>query len=118
MLLSYSFMSATIPALKGFISGFITGGMGYTGDMSTSGGGSGNGNSYKMLRLDSKGKAVAEGLVPRGYPNSAVYVSSIPFGAEGGQESRSRRATGENESIASESSQRIIIRKERGATRD
>jgi hypothetical protein len=117
MLLSYSFMSATIPALKGFMSGFLTGGMGYTGDMRTGGGSSGNSNSYKMLRLDSKGKTITEGLMPKGYPNSVAYVSSIPFGAEGGQESRSRRATGENESIASESSQRIIIRKERGATR-
>ena len=111
-------MSATIPALKGFMSGFITGGMGYTGDMSRVDGNSGNSNSYQMLALNSKGGANKnEELLPKGYPQSVAYVTSIPFGAGDGEGSRSRRATSDHESIRSENSQKIIIRKDWGVTR-
>lgn len=111
-------MSATIPALKGFMAGFITGGMGYTGDMSGGGGSSGNSNSYQMLALNTKGRANKnEELLPKGYPQSVAYVTSIPFGAGDGEGSRSRRAISEQESIRSESSQKIIIKKDWGVSR-
>jgi hypothetical protein len=35
-LMSYSLMSTTIPCLKGFVEQFTTGGMGHTGDLTTS----------------------------------------------------------------------------------
>jgi hypothetical protein len=111
-------MSATIPALKGFMSGFITGGMGYTGDMSGGGGSSGNSNSYQMLALNSKERANKDAeLLAKGYLQSVAYVTSIPSGTEDGEGSRSRRAASEHESIRSESSQKIIIRKDWGVVR-
>ncbi|KAH6838431.1 hypothetical protein B0T12DRAFT_400779 [Alternaria alternata] len=48
ILLAYSYMSATLPALKGFYKEFATGGVGYTIDMSTSDGFSRNSNNHEL----------------------------------------------------------------------
>lgn len=128
ILLSYSFMSATIPALKGFMTNFITGGMGYTGDMSGGGGSSGNSNSYRMLTLNSEGRVKDKmTLLPEGYPKSTALVTSIPRTPEDSTRSGATRRTTqtqgsaenvqETESIASHDSQKIIIRKDWGIMR-
>ncbi|KAF2713002.1 hypothetical protein K504DRAFT_461591 [Pleomassaria siparia CBS 279.74] len=123
VLLSYNFMSATIPTLKGFVAAFLTGGIAYSGDISSSGGIGGsceNRNSYRMLSLSKKGNT-STGLLPEGYPESTAFVTSIP--AEGLSKTVRRPREGsrgnvtDNESIASYESQQIIIRKDWGISR-
>jgi hypothetical protein len=116
-LLSYNFMSATIPALKGFVKGFTTGGVGYTTDMSTSGGRSGYSDSYELRSLP-KSKTNVK-LLPKGYPESKVLVSSVQRNSKTAssrvdrtRRDRSRSCQDEIESIASHDSRRIMI--ERG----
>ena len=75
-LLSYHFMSATIPALKGFMTGFTTGGMGYTSGTISTLQGSGGNNSYNMLSVPKAKPKVP--LPPEGYPESATRVTSVP----------------------------------------
>lgn len=115
VLLSYNFMSATVPALKGFMSRFTTGGMGYTADVSTHG--TSSGNSYKMRSL-SKSKTKAS-LVPRSYPESATHISSEPQPLKRSPLSAVKRIKDESTdeihesvSIASHESQKIMIRKD------
>ncbi|KAF2795956.1 hypothetical protein K505DRAFT_5699 [Melanomma pulvis-pyrius CBS 109.77] len=128
ILLSYSLMSATIPALKGFMASFITGGMGYTNDMSGGGGSSGNSNSYRMLTLNSEGRVKDKmTLLPEGNPKSTALVTSIPRTPEDSARSGTTRRTTqtqcpaenvqETESIASHGSQKTIMRKDWGITR-
>jgi hypothetical protein len=113
-LLSYNFMSATIPALKGFVKGFTTGGVGYTTNMSLSGGKSGNSGSYEMQSLP-KSETKLE-LVPKDYGESEVEVSSVqrnPRSAASKVDrttrNRSRSCQDEIESIASYNSRQIIL---------
>ncbi|KAJ8117396.1 hypothetical protein OPT61_g1387 [Boeremia exigua] len=116
VLLSYNLMSATIPALKGFVKGFTTGGVGYTGDMSISGGGNGSRNTYELQPLSSAGGVV--GLVPEGYPESKARVTTRERHPKVAS-SRLHKSTGdkiignddESASIASYNSQQIMIRR-------
>lgn len=119
-LLSYNLMSATIPALKGFVSEFTTGGVGYTADMSVSGGksgNSGNSDSYELRSLP-KSKTKVK-LLPQGYPDSKARVTSVQRNTKRASsrvdrtsKDRSRSNQDEIESIASHDSRRIMI--ERG----
>jgi hypothetical protein len=116
-LLSYNLMSATIPALKGFVKGFTTGGLGYTTDMSTSGGRSGNSDSYELRSLPKSKTRVK--LLPKGYAESKARVSSVQRNLKAASprvdrttRDRSRSCQDEIESIASHDSRRIMI--ERG----
>lgn len=117
-LLSYNFMSATIPALKGFVKGFTTGGVGYTTDMSMSGGRSGKSDSYELRSLP-KSKTNVK-LLPKDYAESKVRVSSVqrnPQAASSRVDRTTRDKSGscqedEIESMASHDSRRIMI--ERG----
>jgi hypothetical protein len=113
-LLSYNLMSATIPALKGFVKGFTTGGVGYTTDMSTSGGRSRNDDSYELRSLPKSKMNVK--LLPKGYAESKVRVSSVQRNPKAAS-SRVDRITrdklrsyqDETESIASHDSRQIMI---------
>ena len=126
-LLSYSFMSATIPALKGFMTQFITRGVFVT--PTTTGQGS-SGNSYQMMSLNkSTGKdkngapkkaPIDASLLPGGYPESMAVVTSAP-----GETSRSKRrlttasdSIRDTDSIITQDSQRIIIKKDWRISRD
>jgi hypothetical protein len=116
-LLSYNLMSATIPALKGFVKGFTTGGVGYSRDMSVSGGGNASGNSYE-LRSISKSRTRVR-LVPQDYAESQVQVTSVqrtPQGASSRLDKTSRERLrsdhDETESITSFDSNRIMIKRD------
>jgi hypothetical protein len=115
-LLSYNFMSATIPALKGFVKGFTTGGVGYTSGMSTSGGRSGDSDGYELRSL-LKAKTNVK-LLPKGHAESKVRVSSAQRNPKAASSrvdrttrDRSRSCQDETESIASHDSRRIMIQR-------
>lgn len=74
VLLSYNLISATIPALKGFVKGFTTGGVGYTRNISVSGGGDASHNSYELRPISLFRGRVK--LVPEDYPDSEVRVTT------------------------------------------
>lgn len=116
-LLSYNLMSATIPALKGFVKGFTTGGIGYTKDMSTPSGGSGNNNDYELRSLSGSPKKVK--VVPEICPKSKVRVTTKERNPKAAS-SRIGKITGEkthsnkdrSASIASGNSRQILIRQD------
>ncbi|RYP08154.1 hypothetical protein DL764_002061 [Monosporascus ibericus] len=120
-LLSYNFMSATIPTLKGFMIRFTTGGLGYTHDMSTiagsSGGGTSNNHTYKMRSLS---KVKAKVALPQGYLESTTRVTSVPLCPQkdtGRAVRRVKDGNGnggkqESDSIASHDSRKIMIWKD------
>ncbi|KAF2190330.1 hypothetical protein K469DRAFT_561378 [Zopfia rhizophila CBS 207.26] len=120
-LLSYNFMSATIPTLKGFMIHFTTGGLGYTHDMSTiagsGGGGTSSNHTYKMQSLS---KVKAKVALPQGYPESTTRVTSVPRCPQKDTGKAVRRVGDgngdwgkqESESIASHDSRKIMIRKD------
>lgn len=99
ILLGYSLMSTTIPCLKGFVSQFTTGGMGYTEDLST-----GYGASYQMDSIKSKASALKSttsgSLILR--PDPVEYSAYAEYWQKTNQE---------DGSIHTESSRRMIIQK-------
>ncbi|PVI00586.1 hypothetical protein DM02DRAFT_614240 [Periconia macrospinosa] len=116
-LLSYNFISATIPALKGFMRGFTTGGMGYTAGTISTLQGSGGNNSYNMRPVPKAKPKVP--LVPEGYPESATRVTSVPLAPKNSSSrARGRSTKGpsddnrETRSIASHDSQKILIQRD------
>jgi hypothetical protein len=111
--LSYNLISATIPALKGFMRDFTTGGLGYSKDLTGGGHRNGSSTSYNMLSL-SKSRTEA-GLLPEEYPASVARVSSGPKLGSADSKGLKNATVGvknqESESIASMGSRRILIRK-------
>jgi hypothetical protein len=114
-LLSYNLMSATIPALKGFVKEFTTGGVGYSKDMSMSGGNASS-NSYELRSLSKSRTKVR--LVPQDYAESEVQVTSVqrtPPGASSRLDKTSREKLrsdkDETDSITSFGSHRIMIKR-------
>ena len=98
--MSYSLMSTTIRCLKGFVEQFTTGGMGYTGDLTT-----GKGAWHQMGSIKSKTPAQesappSRSLVLR--PEPAEYSAYAEHPQEG---------THESASITIENSHHMIIRK-------
>jgi hypothetical protein len=117
VLLSYNLMSATIPALKGFMKGFTTGGMGYTGDTCLEARSSGN--SYKMRTIPKPKPKHKVALLPQDYPESAACVTSGPHPLEDSfpraartEDSPDGNNKQESDSIASHDSRKIMIRKD------
>jgi hypothetical protein len=121
-LLAYNFMSATIPALKGFMTRFATGGVGYTEDLSVAGASSGN--SYRMRSLSRSRTKTKVILLPEGHPESKAHITAAPRPDRDSNLGVMRRGddgTGdtvqESDSIISHNSRRIMIRKDWAVSR-
>lgn len=108
ILLGYSFISATVPCIKGFVKSFKTGGLGDIGvdDLIGYGGGSIHMDSMKgsTLPLANKGE-------PRLRPEAIDYMASAYFEDVSQGDGSREDGLREDGSINSESSQRMIIRR-------